>query len=1238
MKNKNNKSPNTKLHAEVISRFKKYSRCSIALLILLAIIIVISAVVSASWGTYQQDVQSRGIQLIPYEIPDNLTMLNLTCDTQQGFQILTGNFHGTQTNKEFVTICDNEISMVDKDLNVLDTHALSGDIGNPYEYSDMDGDGVNEIIFVDTATDKFTIMKYDVATDDFSVHLTINLSSDDASVRCLPFAGQTRCFVNDGYILRAFDYYDSQISDDWLNIDLGGTILNKPIVFSDVDKDGDSDICTIVSSLNRIICIDESKQVSINITGAHAGSQTMKLVWHDNEWFMLMSYGWSVSSPSAHSYAGLVLIEMDSGDIELTFQESNSGYNVDGSGLVWMDDIDDDEDDEFCLMSLVHKYFTSHIVYYRVVCKENNLFETEDVNQMIGAWSASNVVLNNLGNIEYENYTGMQFITTDGIYGFNESLDVVQIETWNLGGHVTVDDVNGDGLSEIFLVDGSTVRFLGLSEGNVSHYPVIQDYEYYPESPVCGYDSEIRVEWENFTVYDADSDTMFKLTTYCKYPDTSTSTTWSFENVSNLGTVCYYDPNITESYTPRTYITDYAHENESVFDWNFIQTTFSVEDTCTYAPVITRAYAKPYVCGQGISDYTLDVSDADGDTLFATYTDCDNDGFWDTYSSFVEDDELGGYCYYDGVSRTQYFRVWVTDQDHFTTNITWDALNHLDSELFSVEIDAECTDENLMPYIESLTPSIESGTPICLDQDFYFDNFSVYDYENATSFVLHYECEEDARSKIHTGLTNENILAGTCSWDYTGDKKITIWISDDFHNDLDEYPYESLQSYSMEYTVLDAGLCVSNAKPTIDNWTFKPVEHICVNNTLMGYNFSVTDLDNDDLFQLYVDCDDGEGVTVYSYNSENSLTFICDYENAGVYNITAWITDIAHEEFDYTSFNNLTISYEVWDNASCVAEVYNTSNSTCEGHCLFRDYFPYDDPYFLHGWSILDSQYHYDYWSFPFVGEMYFSEQGRRYLRAYIENNDITAYPISTLSFKLDLYNDDEFSLKILDYYNDLDSPITELVWSDNNIQYQEQGKRFMFSASPYLCEACYAFNYEHEYKIQVYWNMESITNYDTNEEDYSLVIYIDEELIDIIPFAMDMETIAIKEGYTGSLNFEKGYDTKFSLDDIYYYRGTNPEFDNTELIIFTDQSVEFDRGFGGWDSEGNFNCELYPECCARIDGVVKVVKTFCPYKTIFAGVGGWVLTWIKTNPLLFILAIGCLIMGIPIWLKMRAK
>lgn len=1336
MKNKNNKPNNIKGYKTYNNTFK-YLMPIRGLFVLLVLFGLISFGVGASWDTYQNNLQSTGVQFIPYEIPDNMSeeYKSDTCNQGNGYQIQTGNFDDISASLEFVVMCGSEIMMYNSSgYNISSYDFGSGEMGGHYDLEDLDGDGVEEIIFVrETGTNagNFTIMKYNKTNASFSVVVEFEINEDYASVRCLSFAGEMNCFVNDGDYLRAFNLSSTSVSDDWLNVSVGTTISSRsPIVFADFNNDSVDDIC-LTNFDEDIICINESKDISFNysLPSIVAGVQNFQIVYDNEYYFLIGWWDWSVNY-----YAGLSLID-SSGNEDLNFYISGSGsYN---RALVWMDDIDEDGDNEFCLYGTVNEVDT------KVICKENDVSETIDVNQDVDDFGSDqhNMVLINISNELYENYTGYQWVAGAYAYGFNESLDVVKLVNFtdyyiptgsnNYMGWSTLDDLDGDGDCEYLLspmnpsIGYKAIRMWGLSgiitinnmeisitkdssilelgidnntinwttydadgidfaefnvtypngslifesnsengnvllqptnltvEGNysiylfandtlgnsnstsdifevldINHLPVIEDFNLTP--PFLYANGTVIID--NFNISDADvNDTEFQVVIHCgRYPNDFVNT--SFGLPENLSLECSYD-NISANYDILMWVFDRANENwtlATLGNTDFEEVIFGVRTEYNALPeIVSYGYSSDQICSYGGVDFTVEVTDVENDTDLRWYVDCDGDNKYDKI--YYPQDNLSGSCYLYDIGFNE-ITIWVTDLAHWIDD---DYIAGLNSISFTKQVE-NCSVDNMLPYIESLTPSIPSGTPICLDQELYFDNFSVYDYENETEFIIHYECEEDARTKIHTGLVSEDVLAGTCNWDYVGDKKITIWIADEAHRVLDEYPYESLQSYSMEYTLIDAGLCVSNIKPTIDSWTFKPTEHICVNNTLMGYNFSVTDLDNDNLFQLYVDCEDGEGITIYAYNSENSLTFICNYENAGVYNITAWITDVAHEEFDYTSFNNYTISYEVWDNASCVEEVYNTSDSICEGHCLFKDYFPYDDPYFLHGWSILDSQLHYDYWSFPFANEMYFSEHGRRYLRVRIENNGITPYPISTLSFNLTLYEDDEFSLKLLDYYNDLDEPITELVWINSNIQYQEKDKRFVFSSSPYLCESCYVLNQEYEYKIQIYWNMESITTYDRNNDDYSLVVYIDGELIDIIPFAMSAETIAIKEGYTGSLDFEKGYTTKFSLDEVYYYRGTNPDFDNTDLIIFTNQSVEFDRGFGGWDSEGKFNCQLYPECCAMIDGELKVVKTFCPYKTIFAGMGGWILSWIKSNPLLFILTIGCFVIIIPIWLKTR--
>ena len=1221
------------------------------IILIIAMALIMSVGVLGYWSTYQNNLQSTGIQSIPYEIQTVDYISNVTsCVDGNGYQIQTGNFDSDGLTLEFVVLCGTELKIVDSDLNELDTYDFESGLGNKYELEDLDGDGINEIIIVwDTGTiGNFTILKYDRPTQEISLHRQFEILEDQSSVRCMTFAGSPKCFVNDVNSIRAFSYNSNNVDDDWFNnITFSGIFKNEPVIFADFDNDGDNDICSYFTG--RIVCLDENRDISFNMSHDDLDYITDLSFAYDNEWKFIVGWGGSISGDAI---AGITVYDSDEDEkLSFSYNYGDGDSSEGGSAQGWMDDVDDDGDNEFCGYIYTWQVnIGSDGSLTKIICETDNFFETEVVNDLVDSapsvsnFLGSNIVLSELTNIDYENYTDYKIIHSKGIYGINESMEVVQLREWNFSGYTTSDDLNGDGISELIIVESTDIRLFNLTSGNINYLPVIEDYNTTQDDIVCGQTSTINLDFENFSVYDGNNDTQFKLITACEYninPDDLLI--WSFATAENLYTTCSYNENVTETYQIRNWITDISHENYTdLNELNVYSDVISVQNECTTAPIIVDSYKSPRtLCGAGIVSYTLDVVDSDGDNSFRTYTDCDNDGFWDKYSDWQVSSTLGDSCYFDE-DGSQSFRAWITDYDHFTINTTYNALDELDSELFTIDVDISCTTESILPVLQNIIPDIEEGNPICLGDTVYFDNFTIYDADGDTSFSLITDCGDGQR--YTTGLISESLMWEYCTFNETGNYDITFYVMDSAHYNLyveGTLDIDDLSKLIFNYDVITGASCSSNQLPEILNFSFDPSENICINESLKIYNIDINDSDST-IWKIYSQCDTGDSIVQYSYAPENVLNFYCSYETNGTKNITAWVIDAQHEDYNFETFNSFSQEYIITNNVSCQSQIINTDDEVCTGHCLFNDTFSYDDSFSNHEWYIMNTQYDYDTTSFPFNNQMYMSGNGRQYLRVYIDNSDKLAYPISTLNFDLGLYSnlddDDEIVLQVLDYYNDIDEPIMTIGFENGNIQYQLQGKSFIWSSSPYICQDCYSLDEVNSYSMQLYWNSQSVNNFENITEGYTIVFYINDELIKIIPFALEVEGGGShsKEGYTGSLNFEKGYSTVFSLDNIYYFRGTNPSTDNTRIILFSNQSIEYDKSFGGWDSNGTFNCEMNPDCCAYIDGELQVIDQFCTVMTISKGWGDKAITWVRDNPLLTIMLLALIVIGIPIWLKLR--
>jgi len=390
------------------------------------------------------------------------------------------------------------------------------------------------------------------------------------------------------------------------------------------------------------------------------------------------------------------------------------------------------------------------------------------------------------------------------------------------------------------------------------------------------------------------------------------------------------------------------------------------------------------------------------------------------------------------------------------------------------------------------------------------------------------------------------------------------------------------------------------------------------------YNNQIHNVNNDD------DSSSTEILTAYGVfsldtDSETvSLEYQLSLEDISVISVDA--SQIGTE--DIVLMNENKLKYIKSGIESVSNQTLSEINITCVSPCIFRDTFDYINPFSDNEWFLFRyDTFSYDTTKNPTVNKMSFTED-----ISYSITHILPTVETSIYSMEFDLNTNQEDRLNVVindDSFQKI--PLFEIHWdSDGAIRYKIQNDTSTTGTT--ICSNCYSSGTTNNYRIISFFQDINIPLFNQSKlYGKTFTLLKDDEVLGVnLPMSPTTST-GIK-----SFDFVKDPERDFNIDDLVWYRGTDPdEYNEEELLYQTVNETRQDCLFGYcWNnskpSTSSFDCTEIPECCYIGQDGEEHKKPNCIIKNMALDSLDNTGDWILGNFYLFTILMVILAFGIP--------
>lgn len=387
---------------------------------------------------------------------------------------------------------------------------------------------------------------------------------------------------------------------------------------------------------------------------------------------------------------------------------------------------------------------------------------------------------------------------------------------------------------------------------------------------------------------------------------------------------------------------------------------------------------------------------------------------------------------------------------------------------------------------------------------------------------------------------------------------------------------------------------------------------------------------------------------MYGYTEDDFDFLTCTYTENGTYTLKTWVTDDEHG-----GFSDILSDMDSYTKTIYVGGI----NIPCFEPFFFCENFDYTAPLVTNGWYVYrasDSTFRTDV--YPLDNKLKFATSEGYEMYHFIDEH---TYPIISARFNLTVNNTDvnSFNFKVNRYWTDeyggehLDNQVY-LRWVGGNIR-AYTGWEYRESS---LSIGTYSAGTEYQYVINIYYKGTSFAFNESRKQPNTYDVFQNGALVksgllfrhqETGEFFDDINVTEDTEFYSNQIQIGSYY-VNITMDDLYLYKGTDPDYDNTDDLtvlpeIPAEEYWEIPEYWGCWIVKGGsgydctydkYSCQ---DCCGYVDGELQVTKIGCTFGKIILMFARNFRNWFFKNIWYFAIFGGLIVVVVLLFRKIKS-